>query len=264
MTQDQVEQCTILKAIVGSRCLGLETPESDTDIMGVCIEPIEDAYGLDAPFEQFVRTGPDEARDGPDLQIYGLRKFLRLALSGNPTILALLFMPEDMLLKCDARGAQLMDLAPFIVSRQAGKAFLGYMQAQRMRLTGERGQKRVNRPDLVEQHGYDTKYAMHVLRLGIQGVELLNTGRLTLPMHPADRNYLRGVRNGSQSLQAVLTKAGELEQELKHLLDNSPLPEQPDRALVEDWMLTMYFRMWSATRTSRDIREDAERWAANG
>ena len=187
MTPEQVEACTILKVIVGSRCLGLETPESDVDIMGVCIEPIEEAYGLDldAPFEQFVRTGgarslsdrsspdkaatPDEARDGPDLQIYSLRKFLRLALSGNPTILALLFIPESMLLRCDARGAQLMDLAPFIISRQAGKAFLGYMQAQRMRLAGERGQKRINRPDLVEQYGYDTKYAMHVLRLGYTG-----------------------------------------------------------------------------------------------
>jgi hypothetical protein len=34
----------------------------------------------------------------------------------------------------------------------------------------------VNRAELVEQFGYDTKYAIHTLRLGHQGVEFLETG----------------------------------------------------------------------------------------
>ena len=36
---------------------------------------------------------------------------------------------------------------------------------------------RVNRPELIAAHGYDTKYAGHVLRLGYQGIEFLETGR---------------------------------------------------------------------------------------
>ena len=264
MTRDQVESCTILKAIVGSHSLGLNTPESDIDEMGICIEPIEEAIGLNAPFEQFVRTGPDATREGPDLQIYSLRKFMRLALSGNPTILALLFIPTDKLLTCDARASQLRDLIPMIISKKAGNAFLGYMQAQRQRLLGERGEKGVRRRDLEEKYGYDTKYAMHILRLGVQGVELLTTGRLTFPMAESDRAFLLGIRHGALPFNDVLTKAGELEQEVKDLLDGgSPLQEKPDAESVEKWMVQTYERVWNAARKTKDIREDAERFGRN-
>lgn len=262
-TQEQVDSCTIIRAVVGSKCLGLDIPESDTDEMGICVEPLSEAVGLDAPFEQFVRTGPDERREGPDLQIYGLRKYVKLALSGNPTILALLFIPTEFISVIDAKGTQLRDMRGSIISRHAGKAFLGYMQAQRMRLVGERGQKRIKRPELEEKFGFDTKYAMHVLRLGMQGVELLTTGNLNFPMSREEIDYLYGVREGAESLQAVLTKAGELEAELKLLLDNSPLPAEPNRAMVEDWMLTTYIRSWTAAQTTKDIAEDAAIFAVH-
>ena len=247
MTHEEANGYTILRAVVGSRGLGLETPESDIDEMGVVIEPLHEAVGLSAPFEQFVRTGPEKTREGPDLQLYGLRKFLRLALSGNPTIVTLLFVPSQFIVKLDARGAQLMDLAPQIISKQAGKAFLGYMQAQRQRLTGQRGQKRCTRPELVAAHGYDTKYAMHILRLGMQGVELLETGRLALPMLPLKQDMLLQVRSGGFPLQDVLTMAGELEAKLKDLMDSpSALQERPDSAAVEAWMLRSYLNTWKA------------------
>jgi hypothetical protein len=35
-------------------------------------------------------------------------------------------------------------------------------------MTGQAG-AHTNRPELVAVHGYDTKYAMHALRLGLQG-----------------------------------------------------------------------------------------------
>ena len=78
---------------------------------------------------------------------------------------------------CDDFGAELRALTPAIVSRRVQGPFLGYLQAQQQRLTGERGQKRIHRPELEEMYEFDTKYAMHMLRLGFQGVELLTTGR---------------------------------------------------------------------------------------
>jgi hypothetical protein len=44
------------------------------------------------------------------------------------------------------------------------------------------------------EHGYDTKYAMHALRIGYQGIELLATGRITLPMADPERGVARGTR----------------------------------------------------------------------
>lgn len=39
-------------------------------------------------------------------QIYSLRKWTRLALKGNPTIMLLLFTPEEQLVYCDELGAE--------------------------------------------------------------------------------------------------------------------------------------------------------------
>lgn len=50
------------------------------------------------PLEHWVeRTQPEGARSGPgdlDLVAYNLRKYLRLALKGHPTVLLLLFVPR--------------------------------------------------------------------------------------------------------------------------------------------------------------------------
>lgn len=259
--KDMAEKSTILKCVVGSTLHGLNLGDSaDRDEKGVCIETLESCIGFNE-FEQYefrsatARSGVADAKSEAgdlDLTIYSLRKFLRLALKGNPTILELLFVPFDKCLISHAVGRQLQDLAPHIVSRSAGKAFLGYMESQRQKILGERGQKKVNRPELEEKYGFDTKYAMHVLRLGLQGVELLQTGRISIPMSEVDRSYLKGVRTGAEPLQSVLTKAGNLERELKDLLSTSPLPETPDVALVEDWMISRYWEFWRANRFMTD------------
>lgn len=250
---------TILRAVVGSTVHGLNVQDGieDRDEMGICIEDYDAAFGIKAPFEQYIyrtaaiREGRHDAKSNAgdlDLTIYSLRKWIRLALKGNPTILLLLFAPT---MDKNARGGQLQELAEAIVSRQAGYAFLGYLTAQKQRLIGERGGKDVNRPELVAKYGYDTKYAMHMLRLGYQGVELLTTGRLSLPMQEPERSYLYGVRTGAESLQDVLTVGGELERQLKDLLTESPIPDQPEIARVERWMLDTYWETWKVRRWER-------------
>lgn len=83
-----------------------------------------------------------------------------------------------------------------------------------------------------------------MLRLGFQGVELLTTGRLSLPMQEPARSFLLDVRRGRVNEQACLTRAGELEQELADLATTSPLPERPDEARIEEWVVGAYRRRW--------------------
>jgi predicted nucleotidyltransferase len=256
------ERTTILRVPAGSTLHGLNVPGTDDrDEVGVCIEDIHAALGF-TEFEQYiyrtaaVREGKYDApsrADDLDLTIFSLRKFLRLAMQGNPQILQCLFVPLPLCLYRDARGAQLQDLAPLIVSRQAGHRYLGYLEAQRQRLLGERGQKKVNRPELEAKHGYDTKYAMHILRLGFQGVELMSTGRLTLPMAEKDRAFAYATRLGEVPLQDVLTRAGELERQIKDLLLDAPIPAEPARDQIETWMISMYFQNWQARAPREDF-----------
>lgn len=270
------EKHTILRATVGSKVHGLSLDDggSDRDEMGVMVEPIEYQLRLGESFEQFIhrdaelrageKDAPSQAGD-LDLNIYSLRKFCRLAAKGNPTILTLLFVPCKDHIKCDARGHQLQDHADWFVSKEAAGAFLGYLTSQKQRMVGERGQKRCHRPELESKFGYDTKYAMHMLRLGFQGVELMHTGRLVLPMNEPDRFYLMQVRRGELTVNDVFTKAGQLEAELKELKETSLLPDHSNREAIEEWMQRMYFMNWSAAMPhARAVGDKFESYYVDG
>lgn len=94
-------------------------------------------------------------------------------------------------------------------------------------------------------HG-NTKFAMQVFRLGVQGVELLTTGRITLPVPQPHREHLRAVRRGEVPLAQVLAEIDALAAELASLRTTSPLPEEPDRAWVDAWLHRSHLRHWAS------------------
>ncbi len=199
-------------------------------------------------FEHWVeRTQPEGARSGPgdlDLVAYSLRKYVRLALKGHPTVLLLLFVPDELTLVRTELGQRLRQLRPAILSKRAGRGYLGYLRGQKERLLGTRGQKRVNRPELVEAHGFDTKYAMHALRLGYQGLELLQSGRVTLPMPEPERSSVTAVRRGERSFEEVLAEVEEVERRLEAALERTPLPNNPDDDAVNAFLVDAYRQAW--------------------
>lgn len=267
MTHQQypwLERRTVLRGVVGSTAHGLHVDDGvdDRDEMGVCVEPLSAMLGV-SEFEQVIyRTAAErEGRhDAPsragdlDLVVYSLRKWTRLALHGNPTVLLLLFLPSDLCTIRVATGAQLQELSHHFASREAGQRFLGYLTAQKQRLTGERGGKDVRRPELVARYGFDTKYAMHMVRLGIQGVEFLKTGRLTLPMVEPERAWIRSIRVGEVSEQEVLSRAGELERELKDLIDGpGSLPAKANADAVWAFVRNVYLERWKCDAFDAEV-----------
>lgn len=252
LSQDVAERTTILRCEVGSTVHGLGVAGTDDrDELGVCMEPPEYVIGL-RHFEQFVyRSKPEGVRSEAgdlDLTIYGLRKFCSLALKGNPSILLLFNVPDEKCLTLNVLGRRLRDLAPAFASKKAGAAFLGYMQQQRQRLMGERGQMNVKRPELVERYGFDTKYAGHIIRLGFQGIDYMTTGRFPIPMPDVQRDYILAVRTGQVAENEVLTKAGELEAELKDAIDSTLLPDEPAFGAVNKFLIHAYARTWGFDR----------------
>ncbi|SIO90230.1 DNA polymerase beta superfamily protein [Nocardiopsis sp. JB363] len=249
------EQGTVLRCQVGSRVHGLDLPGSaDRDEMGICLEPPEYVIGLRS-FEQYIhRSSPEHTRSGHDdldLTVYSLRKWTRLALDGNPTVLLPLFVPESEIVTITDIGHDLRANAHRFLSRKAGERFLGYLRAQRERMDGVRGGKHTNRPELVERHGFDTKYAYHMVRLGVQGVELLSTGRITLPMPEPDRSWLLALRRGEYTRAQALDRTGALEERLADLCRASPLPESPDIEWADQWLSDTYRRHWDEDHAGR-------------
>ena len=257
----------IVRVQVGSGVHGTSiSGQDDRDEMGLCLEPPQFVTGLalvpngtrglgpSVRFEQYERhtawdrPGGTTNRSGAgdlDVIIYSARKWARLALAGNPTVLLVLFVPDEEVVFRNESGAELVSNAHRFVSRLAAGRFLGYLQSQKAAMTGQAG-AHTNRPELVAVHGYDTKYAMHALRLGLQGIELLTTGRITLPVPEPHRAYLRSIRRGERPLAEVLDAVTAAETRLTQLRDSPAIPDQPDRRWVDAWLHRSYLNFWSS------------------
>ena len=225
----------------------------DIDEMGVCIPPPEVALGMKAStshlFEQYeFRTQPVGARSGPgdiDRTIYSLRKYARLAGQGNPTVLMILFSPPDMLRINNALGQELRRSRAMFISKQCGLRFEGYLKRQRARMIGASSQH-ANRPELVAQYGFDTKFAYHALRLAMQGIELMQDGVITLPMPQDARTYLLDVRTGKYEKIDVLAHLDALTADLQRATDDADLPEHADFDYISSFVASMHLQAWES------------------
>lgn len=220
----------------------------DHDEMGIVIEPAEYVIGLRSWETTVKRDRPEGVRSqagDTDLVIHSLRKWVHLALNGNPTIIALLWAP--MLERPTVLGHRLRYDGPtYLLSRRALPAYCGYLLQQKERLLGIRGQKRTKRPELVEAHGYDTKYAAHALRLGWQGVELATTGAVAFPMEDEQRAFIRSLRRGEVPFEDAIHHIEKAERDLIELRDGGAgvLPDQPDREWANRFLVEAYQASW--------------------
>lgn len=249
----------ILQATVGSTVHGTAVAGTDDrDEMAICLEPPARAIGLHGFETTVFRTQPEGMRSGPgdlDLVIHTLRKFVYLASRGNPSILLPLYVPKSALIgKTHAFGHRLREQRSMFLSKRVGKSFLGYLIAQKQRLLGERGQMRVRRQELIDQYGFDTKYAGHVIRLAHQGIELMTTGHLTLPMKASEAQEVLDVRTGRFSFDQVIQRAGELQAELRHSLDATPLPDVPDEVAIDRFVVDAYLWTWVPNRLGEAVQ----------
>lgn len=239
------ERGCILRTVVGSQVHGLTNPGTDDrDEMAIAIEPPENVIGLHPRFEHWsYRTQPEGRPSGPgdlDLIVYSLRRYCELALKGSPTVLLPLFAPPEHTLICTDLGEELRAQAElFLIASNARDSFLGYLEAQRRSLL-DRSRSR-NR-ELSPEHGYDTKYAMHAIRVGYQGLELLHDGRITLPIAEPQRSRLMDIRGGDVPLQSILEELDELIEGLNAAPVRMMQP--PADLSLELWVVDAYQRHW--------------------
>jgi hypothetical protein len=173
--------------------------------------------------------------------MYSLRRFCRLAAQGNPSVILLLWVPEH-IMKTPVGGA-LVGMREAFVSQESGKRFLGYLAAQKSKLKGERANT-VRRPELIEKYGYDTKFAMHALRLGFEGIELMTRRRLTLPVAEPDLTTLRAVRSGQIGLEDALQLIEDAEKRLGKLVEACTWAADIDA--VNHFMVKAHVEYWQS------------------
>lgn len=242
----------ILRSVVGSGVHGIAIAGTDDhDEMGVYVEPPAYVLGVTTYREDYIsRTQPEGARSGPgdvDLVLYSLRKFLRLAMKGNPTALIPLYAPRSDLLVTSDLGWSLRDSRHWFLSQEAIWRFLGYMHSQHERMLGRGKRNRVpNRPELVERYGWDVKYGSHALRLAHQGFEIASRGTLTLPLEPDVRERVLAVKRGEVGRDEVSAEITALEVAVMALLGEgaTAVPEHPDRDAIQAWSVEAHRSHW--------------------
>ncbi len=79
-----------------------------------------------------------------------------------------------------------------------------------------------SRAALERQHGYDTKHAMHLIRLMRMGLEVLETGELRVRRDDADE--LSAIRDGAMSFDELLIQAYSLRTRMDVAVQISSLP----------------------------------------
>ena len=226
MNKEECEKHLILKCYAGSITYGTNTRDSDVDIRGIVIPPKEYWLGLSS-FEQYVSKD-----DEFDITYFGIKKFFNLALNANPNILELLFLRENHYLWKDTPykklGMRLIENRHIFLSKKCRHSFMGYAYAQfrRMDKLNKNVGQNQKRKDSFEKFGYDTKNALHLLRLARQAIEILTEGELYVFRH--DAQQLLDVKEGKYTYDELVEQFEHYERLVEEAYVHSPLPHKPD------------------------------------
>jgi len=117
-----------------------------------------------------------------------------------------------------------------------------FMLRRVKKMITDRLSKATNRKELLTKHGYDTKFASHLIRLMLEGRELLITGNLVFPLK--ERQLIIDVKLGKYKMTEVLKMAEEFEKSVKDAVTISSLPSKPRyddvQNLVKNLLMTWF------------------------
>lgn len=209
----------VLSGIVGSTAYGLAHAGSDVDRLGVFAVGTEELHGLRRPPESQVSTAPDRTW-------HEAAKWCRLALSCNPTVSELVWLPDELYEVRTPAGDELIGLRRSLLSAAAVRgSYLGYAAQQFRKLqTRDRTE--------VRSRTQGAKHARHLVRLLEQGVRLHESGELVVRLAQPERIRELGERFADRPELAAPLLA-EAEDRLRR---PGVLPDEPDEAAVEAWL----------------------------
>lgn len=101
-----------------------------------------------------------------------------------------------------------------------------------------RKERSAARAKLEADHGYDTKHAVHLIRLLRMGEEILTRGEV-LVQRP-DAEELIALRQGAWPFERVLQEATRRSAMLPKLMAASVLPDHPDRDFVNELVIGLH------------------------
>lgn len=117
----------IFSVLVGSHAHGTNTEFSDEDYKHIYMQSPIDV--INQGYKEQIDISQDET-------VYELGRFVSLALGGNPTMLEILFSPEDCIKYCDPLFKPLLDARDKFLAKSVRNSFVGYAYSQIKKASG--------------------------------------------------------------------------------------------------------------------------------
>lgn len=132
--------------------------------------------------------------------------------------------------------------APFIDSGRGKHVQCGDLHFERgvfvkkaKKMIADRLSKATNRVQLFTKYGFDVKYASNLIQLLMEGIELLDTGRISFPL--AYRDEILDIKNGKYSSEEIMRWADELVNQARISFEKTKLPAEPRTKEITGFMI---------------------------
>jgi hypothetical protein len=216
----------VFATVSGAHLYGFASADSDVDLRGAHVTPLEEVVGLDPAPETVERSYVDDGLE-IDLVTHDIRKFASLLLKRNGYVLEQLLSP--LVVESTPAFEELRSLAPGCVTRHHAHHYLGFAATQWELFAKEQ-------PSRV-------KPLLYVYRVLLTGIHLMATGETEADLERLleerqdlgdVRELLLAKRTGSE--QATLAEADldrhserylALRAELERAYETSALPDRP-------------------------------------
>lgn len=209
----------IYRCQVGSKAFGLAEADADDDLRGIYLPPAKLHWSLHPLPEQL-----ESQTESHDEVYWELEKFLLLALKANPNVLETLW--TDRVLVATPLAEELRAMRAAFLSQHLFKTYSGYVLSQFRRMEAA-----------IKTGGrYKPKHAMHLVRLLYSGIHALQTGEILVDVS-ARRTELLRIKRGDLPFDEVKQQALALEREFQAAYETTQLPEQPNFARVNQFLV---------------------------
>lgn len=235
------------ETITGSQAYGVSADTSDCDVVGFYIPPAKLLFPhLDGHLLGFnkdpsppkvwqqhhIKTDPDGRHKGKqfDLAMYPITTFFKLAMEGNPNIIDVLYTPRDCILSSTPVGEKLRENRDLFLYRGAWVKYKGYAYGQLHKMDIKQPKEDSDRFESHQDHGYDLKFAYHLVRLLLECEMMLTEHTIDIRRH---REHLKGIRRGEHSIEDIKQWFVDKERYLERCYEESTLRDMPARESIK-------------------------------
>lgn len=231
--------------MMGSTAYGVSSNTSDQDIYGWCIPPKNIVFphlageieGFGTPKTRFNQWSEHHIQDPGgkeyDFAIYSIVKFFDLCMENNPNMVDSLFVPDFCVMFQTKIAQHVRENRKLFLHKGSYHKFKGYAYSQLHKMSNKTRNSDKRQAD-IDEHGYDLKFAYHLVRLLGECEQILTTGNLDLLR---DREMLKAIRRGEWSEEKVRVYFSDNEIRLLEIYDKSELQYRPDEDRLKSLLM---------------------------